>query len=81
MVSAFVSLGWAALFAALTPGPGGLLARGGHWVPVDSQVTEGGPFLPAVAVFSPLASQEAVSVDLACFFRLINEMGGMQQVI
>lgn len=31
-------------------------------------------------MFSPLAVPGGCELDLACFFRLINEMGGMQQV-
>lgn len=31
-------------------------------------------------MFSPLTAPGGCELDLACFFRLINEMGGMQQV-
>lgn len=37
-------------------------------------------FSPTVLVFSPLTVPGGCELDLACFFRLINEMGGMQQV-
>lgn len=68
----------------LTPGPSGV--PGSWWAPCtcglpgNRRRSHSRASSPTVPVFSPLAVPGGCELDLACFFRLINEMGGMQQV-